>query len=84
MTTRNFPGLGHDAMALTLNGKRNRLSRQDFGRAATMDLRQADASDVVDKLCAALRRHLAEVSAADPSAIRAQDEWRSPLDDLSR
>ena len=85
VTTRIFPGLEHDAMALTLNGKRNRLNRQDFGRAAaTMDLPRSAASEAVDELCAALRRHLAEVSAADPSVIRAQGEWRSRLDDLAR
>ncbi len=85
VTTRIFPGLEHDAMALTLNGKRNRLNRQDFGRAAaTMDLPRAAASHAVDEVCAALRRHLAAFTTDNPSLIQAQAEWRNRLDDFCR
>ena len=85
VTTRIFPGLEHDAMALTLNGKRNRLNREDFGRAAaTMDLPRTAASDAVDELCRALRRHLAASITDNPSVIQAQAEWRNRLDDFCR
>lgn len=85
VTTRIFPGLEHDAMALTLNGKRNRLNRQDFGRAAaTRGLPRTAASHGVDEVCAALRRHLAAFMTDNPSLIRAQAEWQNRLDDFCR
>ena len=84
LKTRIFPGMEHDAMALTLNGKRNRLSRRSGSAPASMGLTRAAASDAVDKPRVALRRHLAEVSAAGPSVIRAQDEWWRRLADPAR
>ena len=44
VTTRVFPGLAGDLMALKLNGKDDRLTRQDFMTLArTIDLRAGDA-----------------------------------------
>lgn len=49
LTTRVFPGLAHDRMALKLNGKDERLRRKDFVALATLaGLRAADANAVVD------------------------------------
>jgi serine/threonine-protein kinase HipA len=89
VTTRIFPGLEHDAMALTLNGKRNRLNRQDFGRAAAiMDLPRAAASQAVDEVCAALRRHLAAFMTDNPYVIQVRprsknDQFLFPPDHLA-
>lgn len=51
LTTRVFPGLAHDRMALTLNGKAERLRRVDFVAAATLaGLRAGDAHETIDQL----------------------------------
>jgi len=49
LTTRVFPGLAHDRMALKLGGKDERLKRADFVTLATLSgLRSADANIVID------------------------------------
>lgn len=55
VTTRVFPGLGVDRMALKLNGKDDRLTRQDFlALARTIGLTGGDAeaamSEIADRL----------------------------------
>jgi serine/threonine-protein kinase HipA len=55
VTTRVFPGLGGDRMALKLNGKDDRLTRRDFmALARTIGLPQGDAdraiAELVDRL----------------------------------
>ena len=63
VTTRVFPGLTGDLMALKLNGKDDRLTRQDFMTLArTIDLRAGDA-----ELC--LAEIAARVGAAAPDLI---------------
>lgn len=48
VTTRVFPGLSGDRMALKLNGKDDRLTRQDFlGLARTMGLSAGEAEDAI-------------------------------------
>ncbi len=48
VTTRVFPGLGADRMALKLNGKDDRLDRSDFlALAATMGLRVGQAEEAL-------------------------------------
>lgn len=48
VTTRVFPGLGGDRMALKLNGKDDRLTRQDFvGLARTIGLAAGDAEAAI-------------------------------------
>jgi len=49
LTTRAFPGLAHDRMALKLNGKDERLRRADFVELATLaGLRVGDAGTTID------------------------------------
>jgi serine/threonine-protein kinase HipA len=63
VTTRVFPGPAGDHMALKLNGKDDRLTRQDFMTLACMiDLRAGDA-----ELC--LAETAARVGAAAPDLI---------------
>jgi serine/threonine-protein kinase HipA len=51
LTTRAFPGLEHDRMALKLGGKDERLNRADFvALGALAGLRAADANTVIDDL----------------------------------
>ncbi len=51
VTTRVFPGLGGDRMALKLNGKDDRLTRQDFlALARTIGLTIGDADTAMNEL----------------------------------
>jgi serine/threonine-protein kinase HipA len=56
VTTRVFPRLEHDRMALKLNGKDERLRRADFVAVATLGgLRVGDANEVLDSLLTRMR-----------------------------
>ncbi|MER9576213.1 HipA domain-containing protein [Mesorhizobium sp. M0189] len=56
VTTRVFPGLGGDRMALKLNGKDDRLTRQDFlTLARTIELPVTRAEEAIGSIAAALR-----------------------------
>lgn len=55
VTTRVFPGLGGDRMALKLNGKDDRLTRRDFMTLArTTGLPQSDAKAAIAELTSSL------------------------------
>lgn len=55
VTTRVFPGLGNDRMALKLNGKDDRLNAQDFlAMARTIGLTAGDAGAAITELAARL------------------------------
>jgi serine/threonine-protein kinase HipA len=55
VTTRVFPGLGGDRMALKLNGKDGRLTRQDFlALARTIGLTVGDAEAAMSELAGRL------------------------------
>ena len=57
VTTRVFPRLEHDRMALKLNGKDDRLGRADFLKlASTIGLRAGDAESVIDGTIQQLRQ----------------------------
>ncbi len=55
VTTRVFPQLKHDRLALKLNGKDDRLSRTDFRMfASTIRLKAADAEAAIDQMAGRL------------------------------
>jgi serine/threonine-protein kinase HipA len=55
VTTRVFPGLARDRMALKLNGKDDRLRRTDFRKfAATAGIKAADADQAIDSVASEL------------------------------
>jgi serine/threonine-protein kinase HipA len=59
VTTRVFPGLGVDRMALKLFGKDDRLGRQDFlGLARTIGLTVSDADAAISEIAARLAKRL--------------------------
>jgi serine/threonine-protein kinase HipA len=63
VTTRVFPNLAHDRMALKLNGKDDRLRRADFKTLATRaGLKAATADEIIDGLMAAMRNTVDKVS----------------------
>lgn len=73
LTTRVFPGLAHDRMALKLRGRDERLQRADFVALATLaGLRARDAQDVIDDVLQRLSGALDRV--ALPAALTLSPE----------
>jgi serine/threonine-protein kinase HipA len=63
VTTRVFPNLAHDRMALKLNGKDDKLRRADFKTVATRaSLKAATADEIIDELIAALKNAVDKVN----------------------
>jgi serine/threonine-protein kinase HipA len=63
VTTRVFPNLVHDRMALKLNGKDDKLRRTDFKMVATRaGLKAATADEIMDGLIAATKTAVDKVS----------------------
>jgi serine/threonine-protein kinase HipA len=57
VTTRVFPHLGHDRMALKLNGKDDQLRHVDFGRfAATVGMKASDSDAAIEDALKRLTR----------------------------
>lgn len=72
VTTRVFPGLAGDRMSLKLNGKDDRLTREDFMMLArTIELPAGRADDAMSKIVAAVRE-AARVLALPQFARQAQ------------
>ncbi|UVK50136.1 HipA domain-containing protein (plasmid) [Mesorhizobium sp. AR02] len=67
VTTRVFPRLERDRMALKLNGKDDRLRRADFKTfASTAGLKAAEADNAIDDLVAALSHALDHLELPSP------------------
>lgn len=63
LTTRVFPGLEHDRMALKLNGKDERLRRADFvAFSAIAGLRASVANAMIDEVLQRMRSALAAIT----------------------
>ena len=81
VTTRVFPGLENDQLALALAGKRNRLSSRDFVRAGvTMGIKASVASDCVESLCGRLSAHLEDLEPASSRVERAFEIWKGRIE----
>jgi len=81
VTTRVFPGLQRDRMALKLNGKDDRLTRQDFVTLArTLDLPLAQANEIVSEMANRVRAAATDAVSPAPEtnerAMRAVDRLR--------
>jgi serine/threonine-protein kinase HipA len=75
VTTRVFPKLKHDRLALKLNGKDDNLRRADFqALATTAGLRAGDAEAALDGVLQRLRGTIDGI--AVPKAIELTDETR--------
>jgi serine/threonine-protein kinase HipA len=62
-TTRIFPGLKHDRMALKLNGKDDRLNAKDFRSfARTARLKATDADAIIDNTLAQVGQAVERIS----------------------
>jgi serine/threonine-protein kinase HipA len=79
LSTRVFPGLEHDRMALKLGGKDERLRRADFVALATLaGLRAGDAQATIDDVLHRLPRALDNL--ALPAALELSAESRATID----
>lgn len=80
VTTRVFPGLGGDRMALKLGGKDDRLTRRDFMTLArTIGLAQGDAETAIAELTGSLAQavetiRLPAFAAVPEAAATVQDQ----------
>lgn len=73
VTTRVFPGLDRDHMALKLNGKDDGLRRADFKTlASTAGLKTTDADAAIDALVSSLASGLERLELAPPFADGSQ------------
>jgi len=78
VTTRVFPRLEDDHLALKLNGKDDRLKRADFLKlAATGGMSAADAQDAVDTLLARFASTLDTVTLPELDDINEDDAARA-------
>ena len=89
VTTRVFPGLGNDRMALKLNGKDDRLNAQDFlALARTIGLTAGDAGAAITELAArlaerALTLHLPDFAGHAEAARSAQGKLMAIVSERS-
>ncbi|HUS58592.1 MAG TPA: HipA domain-containing protein [Planctomycetota bacterium] len=81
VTTRVFPGLEHDRMALKLNGKDNRLRRADFLKlAATAGVSAGDANAAIDEVLGGFARGLDTVGL--PPVVPLAEDIASRIDQM--
>jgi serine/threonine-protein kinase HipA len=80
VTTRVFPNLKHDRMALKLNAKDDNLRRADFRTlATTAGLRARDADAVIDDVLKRMDGAIDGISL--PAAIELGDDMRKIVED---
>ena len=81
VTTRVFPGLENDHLALSLAGKQNRLSSHDFVRAGvTMGMNAGAAREIVASLCGRLNAHLEDLEPISNRVNRAVEIWKERVE----
>jgi serine/threonine-protein kinase HipA len=67
VTTKVFPNLAHDRMALKLNGRDDKLRRADFKTVATRaNLKAATADEIIDRLIATMKNAVDKASLPVP------------------
>jgi serine/threonine-protein kinase HipA len=82
VTTRAFPNLKHDRMALKLNGRDDNLRRADFRAvAANAGLRVAEADAAIDSMLHAMKAAIGRIALPDKFA-RANDASKVVADML--
>ncbi len=75
VTTRIFPELKHDRLALKLNGKDDNLRRADFrALATTVGLRASSADEAIDQVLLSIGRVLVSIGLPDGMAPTADGQ----------
>ena len=83
VTTRVFPGLERDDMALAVAGKRSQLTARDFIRAgATMGIAAAKVRNLTGSLCSRLDAHVDAHHPASGRAGQAISVWRKRIENF--
>jgi len=83
-TTWVFPGFAKNHLALSLVGKRNRLSSRDFVQAGvTMGMQAETARDLVESLCDRLSVHLEDLEPISGRINRAVEIWKERVETLA-
>ena len=81
VTTRVFPNLKHDRMALKLNGKDDNLRRADFrALATTAGIRSGDADGAIDEMIQQLGKTVEKV--AVPETVEVNAEARKMVEEV--
>ncbi len=81
VTTRVFPGLELDDMALSLGGKRKHLSSKDFVRAgATMGIGAGTVRDLIKSLCSRLDSHIESLDPDSGRVEKAVESWKKKIE----
>ena len=80
VSTRFFPNFSRDLMALTVNGKRNKLSTKDFLQAgASIGLNKGLVQKAIEKLCQDFSRHVKEIERTDLELAPLYELWENQL-----
>lgn len=81
VTTRVFPGLEQDGMALSLAGKRSQLASGDFVRAGvTMGIGAGKVRDLIESLCGRLSSHIEDLDPASDRVDQAIETWKKRIE----
>jgi serine/threonine-protein kinase HipA len=81
VTTRVFPRLARDHMALKLNGKDDNLRRSDFKKlATTAGVKTADADSAIDQMLATMAKAVKAVEV--PKTLKYSDEIAAMADKM--
>ena len=85
VTTRVFPGLANDQMALALAGKRDQLTSGDFVKAgATMGLSAATVRECVESICRRLSAHIKGQNSASGRVNQTMEIWINRIDSTAK
>lgn len=81
VTTRVFPGLEQDEMALALGGKRGQFKSMDFVRAgATMGIGAGAVRDLIESLCSRLDSHIRSLDSTSDRVDQAIEIWKKRVE----
>ena len=77
VSTQFFPSLKHDNMALTTNGKKNKLQLKDYLEAGSiLGLNKNKLHSKIDKLCMDLSNHISLIENADAELMPLYELWK--------
>ena len=80
VSTQFFPSLKHDNMALTTNGKKNKLQLKDYLEAGSiLGLNKNKLHSKIDKLCLDLSNHISLIENADVELLPLYELWKRKL-----
>ena len=80
VSTQFFPSLKHDIMALTINGKKNKLQLKDYLETGSkLGLNKNKLHSTIEKLCLDLSNHISLKENVDAELMPLYELWQSKL-----